>query len=53
MRLGEALPGDDQIHFNGPSAIIVAPDGDFWVADGHRGVITESLNFRRVSFYFN
>ena len=46
MRLGEAgVPGDDQIHFNGPSAIIVAPDGDFWVADGHRGGNNRIIKF--------
>jgi DNA-binding beta-propeller fold protein YncE len=37
MRLGEAgVPGDDESHFNGPSAVHVAPNGEIWVADGHR-----------------
>ena len=48
MRLGEAgVPGDDQMHFNGPSAIIVAPGGDFWVADGHRGGNNRIIKFSR------
>jgi len=38
MRLGEAaVPGDDTAHFNGPSAVHIADNGDIWVADGHRG----------------
>ena len=38
MRLGEAAVwGDDEHHFNGPSGVVVAPNGDIWVADGHRG----------------
>ena len=38
MRLGEAgVWGDDEHHFNGPSGVVVAPGGDIWVADGHRG----------------
>ena len=24
-------------HFNGPADVLVAPNGDIWVADGHRG----------------
>jgi sugar lactone lactonase YvrE len=46
MRLGEAgVPGYDEEHFNGPSAIIVAPNGDFWVADGHRGGNNRIIKF--------
>ena len=38
MRLGEAgVWGDGPNHFNGPSGVVVAPNGDIWVADGHRG----------------
>ncbi|MDP6417509.1 MAG: hypothetical protein QGG54_21130, partial [Gammaproteobacteria bacterium] len=37
MRLGEAgESGDDATHFNGPAAVLVAPNGEIWVADGHR-----------------
>ena len=38
MRLGEAgVWGDDRDHFNGPSGVAVAGNGDIWIADGHRG----------------
>ena len=38
LRLGEAgVWGDDERHFNGPSGVVVAPNGDIWVSDGHRG----------------
>ena len=38
MTLGEAgVHGDDEDHFNGPADVLVAPNGDIWVADGHRG----------------
>ena len=38
MRLGEAgVWGDGPAHFNGPSAVAVASNGDIWIADGHRG----------------
>ena len=38
MRLGEAgVWGDGPNHFNGPSGVVVAPNGDIWVSDGHRG----------------
>lgn len=38
MRLGEAgVWGDDERHFNGPSGVAIAPNGDIWIADGHRG----------------
>jgi DNA-binding beta-propeller fold protein YncE len=36
MRLGEAgVPGSDAAHFNGPTAVVVARNGDIFVADGH------------------
>ena len=38
MRLGEAaIWGGDPNHFNGPSGVAIARNGDIWVADGHRG----------------
>ena len=38
MSLGEAaVSGCDENHFNGPSDVLVAPNGEIWVADGHRG----------------
>ncbi len=38
MTLGEAgVFGCDETHFNGPADVVVAPNGDIWVADGHRG----------------
>ncbi|MEQ8955836.1 MAG: hypothetical protein RL120_17015 [Gammaproteobacteria bacterium] len=46
MRLGEAgVPGDDGFHFNGPAAVLIAPNGDIWVADGHRGGNNRLLKF--------
>lgn len=46
MRLGEAgVPGDDDSHFNGPSAVLIAPNGEIWVADGHRGGNNRVLKF--------
>jgi sugar lactone lactonase YvrE len=36
MRLGEAgVPGADSTHFNGPTAVVVARNGDIFIADGH------------------
>ena len=26
-------PGDDATHFNGPSAVLIAPNGEIWVAE--------------------
>jgi len=38
MVLGEAgVPGEDDRHFNGPAGVLVVPNGEIWVADGHRG----------------
>ncbi len=46
LRLGEAgVPGDDSSHFNGPAAVVVAPSGDIWVADGHRGGNNRVMKF--------
>ena len=46
MRLGEAgVAGDDGTHFNGPSAVQVASNGDVWIADGHRGGNNRVLKF--------
>jgi len=46
MRLGEAgVAGDDATHFNGPSAVQVAANGDVWIADGHRGGNNRVLKF--------
>jgi len=46
MRLGEAgVAGDDATHFNGPAAVLVAPSGEIWVADGHRGGNNRVLKF--------
>ena len=46
MRLGEAgVPGDDTMHFNGPAAVLVAPNGEVWVSDGHRGGNNRVMKF--------
>lgn len=46
MRLGVAgVAGDDDFHFNGPAAVLAAPDGSVWVADGHRGGNNRLLKF--------
>lgn len=46
MRLGEAgVPGVDATHFNGPAAVSVASNGEFWVADGHRGGNNRIMKF--------
>ena len=38
MRLGVAgQPGADETHFNGPTGVVVAANGDIWVTDGHGG----------------
>jgi len=38
MRLGTAgVPGTDATHFNMPSSVLVAPNGDVFVGDGHGG----------------
>ncbi len=46
LRWGEAgVAGDDDAHFNGPSAVQVAGNGDVWIADGHRGGNNRVLKF--------
>jgi len=36
MTLGTpGVPGDDQTHFREPSSVLVAPNGDIFVGDGH------------------
>lgn len=46
LRLGEAgVAGDDSRHFSGPAAVLAAPDGSIWVADGHRGGNNRVLKF--------
>ena len=38
MTLGEAgVFGADEKHFNGPTGVVVADNGDIWVSDGHGG----------------
>jgi streptogramin lyase len=38
MTLGtRGVAGDGPDHLNGPSAVLVAPNGEIWIADGHRG----------------
>jgi DNA-binding beta-propeller fold protein YncE len=46
MRLGEAgVWGDDESHFNGPSGVAIAENGDIWVTDGHRGGNNRLMKF--------
>ena len=48
MRLGEAgVWGDDEGHFNGPSGVVGAPNGDIWVSDGHRGGNNRIVKFSK------
>ncbi|HMI96706.1 MAG TPA: peptidyl-alpha-hydroxyglycine alpha-amidating lyase family protein [Micropepsaceae bacterium] len=47
MTLGTpGVPGNDEKHFNAPSDILIAPNGDIFVADGHGG----ETNARIVKF---
>lgn len=47
MTLGTAgVPGTDESHFNQPSDVVTAPNGDIFVADGHGG----ASNARIVKF---
>jgi sugar lactone lactonase YvrE len=47
LRLGTpGVPGNDEHHFNQPSDVVTAPNGDIFVADGHGG----ESNARIVKF---
>src|SRR6185295_13052405 len=47
MTLGTpGVPGTDETHFNAPSDVLVAPNGDVFVADGHG----DKTNGRIVKF---
>ena len=47
LTLGTAgVPGTDESHFNQPSDVVTAPNGDIFVADGHGG----ATNARIVKF---
>jgi sugar lactone lactonase YvrE len=47
MTLGTpGVAGEDETHFNAPSDVVVAPNGDIFVADGHG----EKTNARIVKF---
>jgi sugar lactone lactonase YvrE len=36
MTLGEAgVAGADEKHFNGPTGVVIAQNGDIWITDGH------------------
>ena len=38
MTLGEAgVSGADERHFNGPTGVVIADNGDIWITDGHGG----------------
>ena len=38
MKLGQAgVAGADEKHFNGPTGVVVAANGDIWITDGHGG----------------
>jgi sugar lactone lactonase YvrE len=38
MTLGESgVSGADEKHFNGPTGVVVAANGDIWITDGHGG----------------
>jgi DNA-binding beta-propeller fold protein YncE len=38
MTIGEAgVSGADEKHFNGPTGVVVADNGDIWITDGHGG----------------
>jgi hypothetical protein len=51
MTLGKAgVPGNTPDTFNRPSAVIVAPNGDIFVADGHGSPPNSQVNARIVKF---
>jgi hypothetical protein len=48
MTLGEAgVAGDGPDHFNGPAGVAIAPNGDIWIVDGHRGGNNRLVRFSR------
>jgi hypothetical protein len=57
MRLGTAgQRGDDETHFNSPSDVITAPNGDIFVTDGHAPIapfIPPGLDMRVMKFDSN
>jgi hypothetical protein len=54
MRLGKpGVHGDGPDTFNRPSAVIVAPNGDIFVADGHHSPPNTPVNARIVKFSSN
>jgi len=54
MTLGKAgVPGDGPDTFNRPSAVVVAPNGDIFVADGHHSPLNAPVNARIVKFSKN
>jgi hypothetical protein len=54
MTLGTAgQRGNDQTHFQSPSDVITAPNGDIFVTDGHtpiQGIVPAGLNMRVMKF---
>ncbi len=54
LRLGTAgQRGDDETHFQSPSDVITAPDGDIFVTDGHApiaGTVPAGLDMRVMEF---
>ena len=51
MVLGKAgVPGNTHDTFNRPSAVLVAPNGDIFVADGHNSPPNSQMNARIVKF---
>ena len=51
MTLGKAgVPGDGPDTFNRPSAVVVAANGDIFVADGHGSPANSKVNARIVKF---
>ena len=48
MTLGAAgVAGDGPDRFNGPSGVAVAPNGDIWIVDGHRGGNNRVVRFSK------
>ena len=48
MTLGTAgVAGSDATHFNGPSGVAVAKNGDIWIVDGHRDGNNRMVRFSK------